>query len=201
MAVSVADQLLQYDLLSKDQIENLIENKELFPGNTKNFFIMQTQTELKNVPTELKFKGKKPKQIIDSVRGQTKHSLEKRSEIQIGAKILLNQGDKKSLSRLAKSVVMDGDIVPSTDGYAFYTALYNHLKGETDEEKVNILFDLSKKTEGYSRLEMLVLGYANCNLSDDLSKQNILRQKFYNKMQKEKTHRYGILLKAPCKKP
>ena len=182
LAVSVVDQLFQYDLLNEDQITQLIENKKLFPQEINNPFIM-------NVQTELKFRKENPDEIISSISEEKEdHSLRKRSEIRVGATIFLEKGDKESLSNLAD--LTDGENFNETnDGYAFWIALHDHLIGKTGNEQVNILFNLSKNTG--NKLEDTILMYALTNLGS-----NDLKEQFYNKMAKE-THNSRDLLKPP----
>ncbi len=187
LAVSIADQLLQYNLLNKDQINKLKANKKLFPTGTKNPFLVHVQTSLD-------FKGKSSDVIVDSVKGQTAHSLRKRSGIRTGAAIFFRNGDKQSLAKLANAVSL-GELVESTDSYAFVKTLHDHLADKTDEDKIDILFNLSRNTK--QNLEMLILSYANCNLSDNKSKQDLLKQKLFDKITDE-THNYKVLLTISC---
>ena len=168
LAVSVVDQLFQYNLLSRRQIRQLLNNEELFPEDTNitNPFVM-------NVKTELRFNEKPARTILDSIRQNTDHSLRKRSEIQAGTTIFLNQGNAKALDQLANSVNRE-KTDKKGDRYAFLTALHEHLRGKTDEEKIDVLFNFSK--DAGENLRELISSYAYYNLNPKI------RQQLHNKI-------------------
>ena len=166
LSVSVVDQLFQYQLLTEEQIDSLLTNTTLFPENTKNPFVL-------NVQTNLEFSGKKAEEILQAVKEDEDHSLKKRSKINVGSKIFLQQGDTANLSQLADLINMKKT---GGDKYAFFTALHNHLSGRSNEKKVDILSEFNHYGKN---LETLVLFYVHDNLDPET------RQQFYNKIEEE----------------
>ena len=184
LAVSVVDQLLQYDLLSEGQIKELMSSR-LFPTNTTNPFILDTWTKLKFTD--------RLSQIIPTVEEAKKHSSVRKRAIRIGAGILLDQvaknhsgqsvnQEKNKLKQLAEKI----NVEESEDSYAFFQALFSQLRDKTDQEKENFIYDLSKNTG--AQLEILVLLYAEANLSAQS------RKRLYNRMT-DQTHKRKFILK------
>jgi len=163
LAVSVVDQLFQYNLLSEGQIKKLAANRELFPKGVENIFIL-------NVQTELGFKGKEPEAILSVAKGRENNLLRKKSQIQVGAKIFLNQEDKQYLSQLVSFINKDEE---NQKKYAssFFTALYRHLLGQTDKEKSDILIEL-RRSGGTRSLGGFISDYVRSeNVSQSVKKK------------------------------
>ena len=186
LAVSVADQLLQYDLLSEGQIKELMSSR-LFSKRTENPFIMDTRIKFKFTA--------RLSQIIPTVEEAKEHSSVRKRAIRIGAGVLLDQVAKNHseqsvnrakdrLKQLAEQIDIN-NVKQSADSYAFFQALFSQLRDETDQEKENFIYDLSKNTEVH--LETLVLLYADANLSSSS------KGRLYNRMTKQ-THRNKFLL-------
>lgn len=190
LAISVVDQLLQYNLLSKAQIKDLLANKKLLSVNTENPFIADTSIRLK-------FTADKT-HIVPTVKNGQTDSIAKRRAIRIGAGIYLNrfynnsskaskQAAKDQLEKLMEEVDMD-EVEEHTDSYAFFRALHLLLAGQTDQERVGFLLDLSRNTGDH--LEEAVIKYADANL-----KAKNTRKAFCEKLKDEfsKEEREGYM--------
>ena len=189
LAVSVADQLLQYDLLNKNQMEELLKNKTLFPPDTKNPFIKDTWTKLNFTLN--------PKKVIPTIEEATTHSILKRRAIRIGTGLYLNQIEvdldfvKENLEKIVKHLEPGKKTVyRKTDTYAFFQALHLSLKGKSEKEKANILLELSSKTT--KKQEQLLVSYASKVLQ-----QESVRKRFceHLKMEEEKGDRGRFKIK------
>ena len=73
LAVSVVDQLSQYDLLSKAQIKELMKNQNLFPKDSDNPFILDTRTKLRFTINN--------NEIIPTVAKAKEHSIDPEEEL------------------------------------------------------------------------------------------------------------------------
>ena len=169
LAVSVVDQLVQYQLLSVDQMDQLMNNKKLFPEERKNPFILDTWMRLKFTA--------QPDQIFSEVKKEANPPTVRHSAIRIGASIYLDQFDtkqsrykkaKKQLAELAKQVDVN-NIKQGTDSYAFYKAIHIYLQGSTDQKKADFLLDISEGTGKH--LEKIVVKYASSILKDESARQ------------------------------
>lgn len=194
LAVSVADQLLQYDLLNSSQIRELAGNKKLFPDNTRNPFIADTQLRFlfKSQPNTVS-------RIVDrTIRNYDKSSTpanndRKQRAIRLGVGVYLDsfsKGDfdsnRKKMNSLARRTVDEDSY------YSFFRALYDHLNGHSPDKQVQVLLDLSRNTG--EDLEKLVIDYANSNLADD-SARKIMCEKIEEEMLDDDKHkRKGYIL-------
>ena len=164
LAVSVADQLLQYDLLDRRQMERLLKNQKLFPSNTKNPFIKDTWTKLKFTLN--------PQQIIPTIQKEPEGSLSRKSAIRVGTSFYLDQVEedrdaKDNLAELVKPLYNTNQkrINKEDDIQVFFQTLDMKFKGRSEEDKANILLKMSSQTSpGLEKL--LVSYYANHNLKD-----------------------------------
>ena len=177
LAVSVVDQLVQYKLLSVNQMKQLMGNDELFPKKyispetkeSENPFILDTWMRLKFTA--------QPDQFFSEVEKKANPSAVRHRAIRIGAGIYLDQFDtkqsrhqkaKKQLAKLAKQVDVD-NIKEGTDSFVFYKAIHIYLKGRTDQKKADFLLDISGGTENH--LEKIVVKYASSILKDKSARQ------------------------------
>ena len=144
-AVSVADQLAQYDLLSDEQIKKLVQNKKLFPGDTKNPFVMDTKHKLK-------FKVQ-PEAISSTVKNSPAHSLARDSAIRVGTEIHLRRIQKNSgaNNKLEDLMAWDkGDkginLRKDKDREAFVQTFYRQLRYQSPSEQRQLILNLTGKT-------------------------------------------------------
>ena len=191
LAVSVVDQLFQYSLLNDRQMEELVENTQLFPPKTENTFIRDSRMRLKfTINSE---------EMISKVAQAREHSLFRRRAIRVGARVYLNQfsgnrsnvSAKKQLRELVDKIDVN-DIKQGSDAYEFFEVLHDTLRGKTLPAKEELIYDLSKNTE--PKLERLVLFYAKANLyPKDMGEKERLKQ-LYLKMRDRGTHRNMYIL-------
>ena len=161
LAVSVVDQLFQYDLLTKEQISAFLANKTLFPENNENPFITEAQVNLslsneahgKMFMTALKA-GKIPKLIRGAVLNSLSHKY-----LQNPSKYLENLQD------LADSMDLDDTL----EVHAFFNVIHTQFNHYTQEQKEDFIVEYSKKSN--ENLEELLLWYVGTNFESSRRKE------------------------------
>ena len=167
LALSVVDQLLQYDLLDTKQMEELVDNQKLFPANTTNPFFKDTWTKLKF--------HLDPKQILPSIQQASDNSASKQRAIRVGTGFYLDQAetntqwDKANLAKLAEEIYSQ-----TNQHRGFFEALNIKLSGRPEREKADYLINLSLKTE--RELENLLIHYARFAVEEQAPRAYLCQQ-------------------------
>ena len=161
LAVSVVDQLFQYDLLTKDQIKSLLTNKDLFPNIQENPFVTEVMANL-----SLSYESEKKQSMQKLEKGTLEDHIRPLVLRSLSRKYLQNPSKNlQDLQTVADSIDLDND----SERDIFWNAIHTQFSNYTQEQKENFIVEYSKKSS--KNLEELLLWYADAVFSPDRKKE------------------------------
>ena len=157
LAVTVVDQLFQYDLLSQDQIINLFRNKKLFSQSHDSSFITEVQLNLRlSSPVQ----EQKLRQAFASGRIKS----EKKPAVIRSLSRKYFQEPSKNLNSL-QELADNLDLNDQSEVQTFFNVMYSRFNRYTQEQKEDFIVEYSQKSN--KNLEELFLWYADTNFSKE----------------------------------
>ena len=162
LAVSVVDQLFQYDLLTEEQIKSFLANQTLFPKKRENSFVTEVQVNLvlSNETQEKRFiealkQGKIKK---SSIREPVLRSLSRK----------YFQNPLKNITTL-QQVADSVNLGDESDVTTFFNVMHAKFSHYTREQREDFIVEYSQKSG--KNLEELLLWYADTNFEPDRKKE------------------------------
>ena len=165
LAVSVVDQLLQYDLLTEKQIHSFLGNSILFPADRKNPFVTEVQANLiiSNETQEKRFIHGIKTGKIKGFRQPVLRALSR--------KYFQNPpADLTTLHDVADSINLED---PKGDVKTFFDVIHFQFSGQTQKQKEDFIVEYSQKSN--KNLEYLLLWYAKTNFTKDRIRETCKR--------------------------
>ncbi|MCY4321659.1 MAG: hypothetical protein OXC37_04585, partial [Bdellovibrionaceae bacterium] len=167
LAVSVVDQLLQYDLLQKDQIDKIIDNKKLFPDDNNNPFITEVKFSL--ILSDEQSEKTYRKKFIDG-------KIEQSDRLHV-----LNYLSRKYFQNPPINLDILQEVTDNLDTRrnnrievrTFFNVMHNNLSNYSQKEKEDFIVTYSQESD--ENLEKLLLWYADTYFSED-SKKSICQR-------------------------
>lgn len=166
LAVSVVDQLFQYDLLTEDQINTLISNRGLFPKKSSNPFYIKVQAKIA-------LSGSTQEQQVRQLftEGDKRSPIRQPVLSALSEKYLQNPSNNlKALQEVAASMDLNdtgGDVL------TFFNAIQARFRAYTQKQKEDFIVKYAK--ESNKNLEELSLWYAKINF-DEKNKKAICQR-------------------------
>ncbi|MCZ0931806.1 MAG: hypothetical protein OXJ52_01465, partial [Oligoflexia bacterium] len=161
LAVSVVDQLFQYDLLTKEQRRSFIRNKDLFPKEWENPFVIEVKLNLA-VADETQ-----AKRLVESFKkGKIKEDSKKLILRSLSRKYLQTPSKNlEDLQTVADSMNLDNE----SEVMTFFSVLHTQFSNYTQEQREGFIAEYSQKSS--KNLEELLLWYADTNFTPDRKKE------------------------------
>ena len=164
LAVSVVDQLFQYDLLTEGQIKSFLANQTLFPKKRANPFVTEVQVNLylSDETNEKKF--------ISALKTGKKHALRGPILRSLSRKYFQNPpANLMALQEVADGINLDDYSEDNSDVMIFFNVMHAQLSRYTQEQREDFIVQYSQKSN--KNLEELLLWYAGTNFSPDRNKE------------------------------
>ena len=160
LAVSVADQLFQYELLTDTQIKEFLNNRSLFPKDYKNPFVTEVKVSLYLSDSE------KETRMIEGIKaGKVKPNVRMPALRALSRRYIQNPlTDKEALQSVAGSMNLDS----GSDVKIFFDVMHTQFSHYTQKEQEDFIVEYSQKSDG--NLEELLLWYADTNFTSDREK-------------------------------
>ena len=154
LAFSVADQLLQYDLLSKEQKINLLKSSSLFPRRTNDPFHFSVSAKLRISLNE--------KTVLDQIKNNKFGKIYRSEALKaLTEKYFQSENQAETVKKFQEmmSDVIDGD---RTKEDSVWEEMHYQLKYKTKDERINLMSSLINATgqnAEYTRAFVSEYGY------------------------------------------
>lgn len=179
LSISVVDQMFQYDFLTKQQIEVILKNENLFPPNTRNYFIRDTQLRLAF--------HNEPENILPRLE-QEENPFMRKGIIRVSTEIYLNQFSNKNNNNARQQLAKENlqkivqkinfaNVQEDTGSGVFFQSLYDHIKtqySQNEQKQVDFLLDFS--SDGSRTIQEIAVLYAADNLKNKSAQENFCKR-------------------------